>query len=674
MKTDTKFLLFFFVLFSSYISAQESLNIKKANDSISIHKITHAPKWEGGLLLGATSYSGDLEFAVVETRLIAGFFVRRAISNYFGINFSLMQGVLGGSDSHSTGTPWRVVRNFAFKTPLTEIAVRGEYHFLGITHKVMSLSSGASVMDEASQQSFRMRTRKVSPYIYVGGGIAIVNPKTNFNDKLLPNPVTAGFRINADKTNTKPMAHLIVPFGGGLRIPFVNSKTILTLEGGFRPTFSDDIDGVSFSGNPNVNDWYFIGTVGLSKTLGYTKDSDRDGIPDKYDLCPFLKGDEKLQGCPDRDGDGVTDDKDACPSIAGLTIYEGCPDTDGDGIIDKYDDCPTEVGIGRFKGCPTEKKSKDSLKVAPLTSLDTVKIVPFAQPLKPIAITQTAERKDSLNLTLNKLEKPVVSPVNTQVITQSTPPQYIPEKPTIKPTEIPVTAIDTTVVKIDKPLQVVAQPLDTPQYILQKLTTKPTDMPLTAIDTTIAKIDKPIQVAQPLDTPQYIPEKPTTKPIKKPIIDVDTKESKTNKPSQVVMEPPVKSYFENATILDTIQNAFNIVRNHYTISPIYFGTSQSSYKSGNIAILDEIASILLENPTRTLLITGHTDITGTATGNQVLSVKRAKMCFDYLKRKGVPSRQMFYKGLGQTRPAADNDTEEARLLNRRVEFEIVDKN
>ena len=84
MKTDTKFLLFFFVLFSSYISAQESPNIQKANDSINIHKITHVPKWEGGLLLGFTAYAGDLEFAVAETRLIGGLFVRRAIGNHFG--------------------------------------------------------------------------------------------------------------------------------------------------------------------------------------------------------------------------------------------------------------------------------------------------------------------------------------------------------------------------------------------------------------------------------------------------------------------------------------------------------------------------------------------------------------------------------------------------------------
>ncbi len=44
----------------------------------------------------------------------------------------------------------------------------------------------------------------------------------------------------------------------------------------------------------------------------------------------------------------------------------------------------------------------------------------------------------------------------------------------------------------------------------------------------------------------------------------------------------------------------------------------------------------------------------------------------YLLKKGVPSKQMYYKGFGRLKPVADNDTEEARQLNRRVEFEIID--
>ena len=672
MITESKSLFLFFVLFSSSISAQGSLDVWKKIDTTPVYKITHSPKWEGGLFLGLTAYAGDLEFAFAESRPILGLFVRRSLGNYFGMNISLAQGILSGSDKHSTATPWRLARNFAFKSPLTELVVRGEYHFLGITHKVASLSSGVSVMDEGEQKSFRMRARRISPFIYVGGGLAIVSPKTNFNDKLLPNPTTAGFRINADKSASHAKAHVVVPFGGGLRIPFANQQTFLTMEGGFRPTFSDEIDGISVSGNPNVDDWYLVSSIGLSKTLGFTKDSDKDGIPDKYDLCPFLKGDAKLQGCPDRDGDGITDDKDACPNASGLVIYEGCPDTDGDGIIDKYDICPNEVGIGRYRGCPTEQKlissANDSTKNKPLTSLDTVKIIiePNTQALKPVDITQTAGKKDSLTLN-NNFEKPVIA--------ENTPPQYIPEKPITKPTELPINVIDTTISRTEKPVTVITKPVEVPQYQADKPITKPTEKPITVVDTTISKADKPIAVVtKPLATPQYQAEKPikkpieSSKPVSEPTVLTPEKPIGIGKTQQ-----PINSYLENATVLDTLSMAFNIVRNHYTIKPIFFETSKADYKPEALALLDEVAYIMLENPAYKLRIIGHTDITGKASSNQVLSVNRAKMCYVYLQKKGVPTKQMSYKGLGQTQPAADNDTEEGRQLNRRVEFEIKDR-
>jgi len=82
------------------------------------------------------------------------------------------------------------------------------------------------------------------------------------------------------------------------------------------------------------------------------KDTDGDGIYDKYDECPETPGLEEFNGCPDTDGDGIEDREDACPETPGLAEFNGCPDTDGDGIPDPQDACPTVPGLTQFNGCP----------------------------------------------------------------------------------------------------------------------------------------------------------------------------------------------------------------------------------------------------------------------------------------------------------------------------------
>ncbi|MBA5792872.1 OmpA family protein [Flavobacterium sp. xlx-214] len=81
-------------------------------------------------------------------------------------------------------------------------------------------------------------------------------------------------------------------------------------------------------------------------------DSDADGIPDKLDQCPFEFGDAAMNGCPDSDGDGIPNHIDACPDEAGVAALNGCPDSDGDGIADKDDECPDEAGPKDNNGCP----------------------------------------------------------------------------------------------------------------------------------------------------------------------------------------------------------------------------------------------------------------------------------------------------------------------------------
>jgi OmpA-OmpF porin, OOP family len=81
-------------------------------------------------------------------------------------------------------------------------------------------------------------------------------------------------------------------------------------------------------------------------------DTDGDGIPDKLDRCPNVKGTAEFKGCPDTDGDGIADIDDRCPNEKGTAAMKGCPDADGDGIADLDDRCPNAKGSAALKGCP----------------------------------------------------------------------------------------------------------------------------------------------------------------------------------------------------------------------------------------------------------------------------------------------------------------------------------
>lgn len=95
---------------------------------------------------------------------------------------------------------------------------------------------------------------------------------------------------------------------------------------------------------------------GVKANNGCPLDTDHDGIIDAEDKCPTVAGVKENQGCPaDTDGDGIIDTEDRCPTVAGVKANQGCPaDTDGDGVIDSEDACPTVPGVRANKGCPAD--------------------------------------------------------------------------------------------------------------------------------------------------------------------------------------------------------------------------------------------------------------------------------------------------------------------------------
>ena len=92
-----------------------------------------------------------------------------------------------------------------------------------------------------------------------------------------------------------------------------------------------------------------------------------------------------------------------------------------------------------------------------------------------------------------------------------------------------------------------------------------------------------------------------------------------------------------------------------------FDFDKSELKESHKNQLDSI----LEKEFSTIIITGYADEKGTAEYNQVLSEKRAKAVYDYLKEKGI-NRDIYYLGKGETSLLSSIDDS----LNRRVEISI----
>ncbi|MGZ5000862.1 MAG: OmpA family protein [Methylomonas sp.] len=84
-------------------------------------------------------------------------------------------------------------------------------------------------------------------------------------------------------------------------------------------------------------------------------------------------------------------------------------------------------------------------------------------------------------------------------------------------------------------------------------------------------------------------------------------------------------------------------------------------------ILDDAAKALDTYPQNDVEVQGHASSEGTDEYNMRLSERRSQSVVEYLKSKGVPNK-LIPKGYGETRPIADNSTEEGRSQNRRVEL------
>jgi outer membrane protein OmpA-like peptidoglycan-associated protein len=114
---------------------------------------------------------------------------------------------------------------------------------------------------------------------------------------------------------------------------------------------------------------------------------------------------------------------------------------------------------------------------------------------------------------------------------------------------------------------------------------------------------------------------------------------------------------------------------------IFFDYNKANLTSKSNVELMKIYTVLKENPSLKIEISGYTDSRGNATGNQILSEKRAKAVVDYLIKKGISKDKMTFKGFGSdnaiftdemiSKEKSEVEKEKLHSQNRRIEFKII---
>lgn len=437
---------------------------------------------------------------------------------------------------------------------------------------------------------------------------------------------------------------------------------------------------------------------GLSKYKGCpfkdekARDSDNDGILDENDKCPKIAGSKANNGCPeiiakDTDGDGIYDDEDKCPNAPGLKSNRGCPeieeDTDGDGIIDKEDNCPDVAGVKSNNGCPAvvEKLAKD-------TDGDGI-----------------IDAEDKCPNTIGIASKKGCPDTDTDGDGVLDLDDGCPNTPGDKGNYgCPLSDRDSDGIADDDDLCP-----DAFGYARNKGcpdAPKPVDSDGDGI--TDDKDKCPNQYGEDNGCPKPKTKKPEPKPKPKPkpdppkLVDSDgdgvgdnedecpnTYGASSNNgcPVQVQSDSDgdgiidvlddcpyvygVASNYGCPSETSTTNNAYRNILDAATKN-LRFSTASSNIEYSSFTSLKDLAQLMITNPGFRLRIVGHTDNVGSASSNMELSKKRAESVRNYLLNEGVSFGNMIVEYFGGGKPIANNNTSEGRRLNRRVDFELIE--
>ncbi len=197
--------------------------------------------YEGGPIFGFANYAGDVAESRIElgeTKVGFGFFLRSHQTKNLSLRLHFITARISGDDANS---PDLKDRKLSFFSSVTEFGGQVEWNIFG---KDRITQTGVHVIS-------------ATPYIFVGAAGAHANPTVTqgANGTALPVPLP--------ELGLKKL-FFVTPIGIGGRFD-IGDRVVLGAEAGFRPVYSDDLDGVSANGNRSKKDWYYL----LNGTVSY---------------------------------------------------------------------------------------------------------------------------------------------------------------------------------------------------------------------------------------------------------------------------------------------------------------------------------------------------------------------------------------------------------------------
>jgi outer membrane protein OmpA-like peptidoglycan-associated protein len=115
---------------------------------------------------------------------------------------------------------------------------------------------------------------------------------------------------------------------------------------------------------------------------------------------------------------------------------------------------------------------------------------------------------------------------------------------------------------------------------------------------------------------------------------------------------------------------FNLIKTNGTSADTYFDNSDKLTSVAYI-MLDQIVKLMYKYPTIKLEVCVHSDNTGSAESNLLYTQKRSQLIVNYITDRGIDSRRLVPKGLGESNPVAPNFLNRDRQMNQRVDFIII---